>query len=260
MFQSASKSVVAIALLLGACININTSGGGGSPGGTNQGSGPGDDNMNSPGDAGLGSATSTGAISVTVDAMTTAATIDGVGGPSTDYFVILTLAISNSGAAPLSASDALFALTTNSPVVYQAAPIQPQDVCDASVMIASGARLQCSIAFDIPLAELPIALRYDDGQGDTATITLPVLATPDAACESVEQWTARGLPSCLDCTASSCASAGNAYTSQCSACVSACASSGNVCACYAGCNTSACSALFDEYSSCLVATCSSTCT
>jgi len=246
---------------LGGCININTTGGNPAPGPSGSGN-PGSDsssNSNSPGDAGLGSATTTGAIGIVVDSMSTAASIDGVGSSLT-YYVIVAVTLSNSGPTPLAASDALFSLTTDRALDYNASGVQPQGACDASVMIAHGGQLQCSIAFAIPLAERPAALHYDDHAGDVATVTLPMLAAGDPSCETLRGWNASPSIDCLNCEQSSCGAEANAYSAQCTACSNACDNTGDACTCEAGCDTAACQSLFDSYAACVVGACRPKCT
>ncbi|HEX4452138.1 MAG TPA: DUF4352 domain-containing protein [Kofleriaceae bacterium] len=241
--------VVALALVV-AC----TDNGGGNGGGSGSGSGSG---------SGGGSGSSSAGVELTIGSASSTDEISSVMPQAGDVFIIVDITLANSGAkAALSTNPVLFTVTSDQALVYNAAPVEPPNACDSSVSVASGGTMSCSLAFQVPSAATLKTLGYNDQQGDTATVAMPAISEPSAACTTVYGWIANPPANCFECVESAqtgtCASEGSAY-SACTTCGSTCQDSTNPCACETGCDSASCQMTFGVMMMCVEAECQSIC-
>jgi hypothetical protein len=157
----------------------------------------------------------------------------------------------------------LFTVTSSQALVYNAAAVEPPNACDSSVSVASGGMMSCSLAFQVPTSATLKTLGYNDQQGDTATIAMPAISEPSAACTTFYGWVAASpSANCFSCIEAAqtgtCASEGSAY-SACSTCGTTCQGSTSPCECELGCDTASCQMTFDVMVQCYVAECESMC-
>jgi hypothetical protein len=238
---------LAVALVLVvACTDNN---GGGNGGGSGSGSG--------------GSGSSSTGVELTIGSASSTNEISSVMAQAGDVFVIVDIALANSGAkTALSTNPVLFTVTSGQALVYNAAPVEPPNACDSSVSVANGGMMSCSLAFQVPTGATLKTLGYNDQQGDTATVAMPAISEPSAACTTVYGWIANPPANCFECVESAqtgtCASEGSAYAA-CTTCGSTCQDSTNPCACELGCDTASCQMTFGVMMMCVEAECQSIC-
>ena len=151
-----------------------------------------------------------------------------------------------------------FSVATSQARIYDPEQQQLDDAC-ASRIIPSGSQAHCSVTFVLDLDEIPTTLQLADSNGDSVTLTTPVLPTPSPSCITVEHWEEALSATCSSCTSYSCNDAFNAYTTQCSACSENCQSAGNLCSCEEGCDTATCQSLYQAFISCELAACEASC-
>jgi hypothetical protein len=234
------RLVVALALVV-ACTDNNSGGDGG----------------------GSGSGSSSAGVELTIGSASSTNDISSVMAQGSDVFVIVDITLENSGAkAALSTNPVLFTVTSDQALVYNAAPVDPPNACDSSVSVASGGMMSCALAFQVPSAATLNTLGYNDQQGDTATVAMPAISEPSAACTTFYSWPTSSSESCFECLQSAqsgtCASEGSAY-SACSTCGTTCEESTSPCECELGCDTASCQMTFDVMVQCYVAECESMC-
>ena len=241
------RLVVALALVA-AC----TDNGGGGGGGNGSGSGGG------------GSGSSSAGVELAIGSAATTNEISSVTAQTGDVFVLVDITLANSGAnVALSTNPVLFTVTSDQALVYNAAAVSPPNACEASVSVANGGMMACSLAFEVPSSAALATLGYNDEQGDTATVAIPAISEPSAACTTFYGWvTASPSANCFECVESvqngACASEGSAY-SACSTCGAACEESASACECELGCDSASCQMTFDVMVQCYVAECESAC-
>jgi hypothetical protein len=162
----------------------------------------------------------------------------------------------------LSTNPVLFTVTSDQALVYNAAAVEPPSACDSSVSVANGGTMTCSLAFQVPAGATLKTLGYNDEQGDVATVAMPAISEPSAACTTVYGWLGSASSNCFQCIEAAqtgtCASEGSAYNA-CSTCGSTCQDSTSPCECELGCDTSSCQMTFEVMMMCVVAECQSLC-
>jgi hypothetical protein len=224
-----------------------------------------------------GAGTGTTGVSLRVASATGATTLDGVPAGSGNTYVTVELTLANSGApVPLSTSPALFNLATVAAIDYAPSAEQGSDVCQATVSVATGGHVACSIAFELPTSSAATELVYDDKQGDQATTPVPqpggsgsdagMGSGSDAACVTLYGWIGAPSQACENCIiaagsgSSTCGADGSAYTSGCgSATASTCEGSSDPCGCEQATDSAACQTKYETYTQCIVTACMSTC-
>jgi hypothetical protein len=191
---------------------------------------------------------------------------------SGNAFLVLGLTLQNTGAkVPLSANPVLFSVTTSGSLVVSASVAQPPGECSPTVSVATGGQVQCQIAFEIPMAQMPTTLAYDDQRGDTASAPIPAIVMLSGSCQKVYGWvSSSSSTACLTCLAQAapspdagapgpCTPAGTSYDSSCASCSGQCFKASDVCTCETGCDSNSCQTLFDSLMSCVYSACSSSC-
>jgi hypothetical protein len=212
---------------------------------------------------GSGSGSSSAGVDLTIGSASSTNEISSVMASGSDVFVIVDITLANSGArAALSTNPVLFTVTSDQALVYNAAAVEPPNACDSSVSVANGGMMSCALAFQVPASATLKTLGYNDEQGDTATVAMPAISEPSAACTTFYGWVGSASSNCFACIESAqtgtCASEGSAY-SACSTCGTTCQESASPCECELGCDTASCQKTFDVMVQCYVAECQSIC-
>jgi hypothetical protein len=212
---------------------------------------------------GGGSGSSSEGVDLTIGSASSTNEISSVMAQGSDVFVIVDITLKNTGAkAALSTNPVLFTVTSDQALVYNAAAVEPPNACDSSVSVANGGTMSCALAFQVPTTATLKSLGYNDEQGDIATVAMPAISEPSAACTTFYGWVGSASPNCFECIESAqsgtCASEGSAY-SACSMCGTTCQESQSPCECELGCDTASCQMTFDVMVQCYVAECESIC-
>ncbi len=221
--------------------------------------------------AACGSSAPSNGVDFTVTSATVAATLSDITPPPGGFFVVVQIALRNTGAkTALSTNPALFTLDTSQAVGIAASPAMPTSACSATATAAQGDQILCALAFELALGEVPNELSYDDGHGDTAVSGFPLFVGPSAACETVSGWLRSGNATCTGCVGAAEAAASTnpplppgACFTQISHYMDTCKTCGvttlDFCTFEPSCDSQACQALFDMEQACLTTTCSASC-
>ncbi|HEV7559203.1 MAG TPA: hypothetical protein VGO00_27200 [Kofleriaceae bacterium] len=177
-----------------------------------------------------------------------------------DTFVVLALTLKNvSAKIALSTNPVLFSLSSSTAIVFAPAAVQPADACDPAISLAVGGRVDCSIAYEVPMATKVTTLSYNDQLGNVTSVAIPAVVATSETCAVVAPWFG-DLGLCGSCVSQMCVAEMQAYTASCNTCETKCdASFDTLCTCEAGCDTMSCQALFESYTSCLEQTCAGSC-
>jgi hypothetical protein len=135
------------------------------------------------GGSGSGSNTSNGGFSIEVDSAEWHNHLGAATPPSGRTYAVLKISIANkSESRAVSANGALFSVSTKAAlsVPISGALGAVASPC-ADLSVQKGGQLSCGLAFEVPSADTPVTLVYDDGRGFKASSSVP---TPVHVCEA----------------------------------------------------------------------------
>ncbi len=208
---------------------------------------------------------SSAGVGLTIASASSSTKIGGVAAGSGNEFITVAITLANTGAkVPLSTSPALFSLATDASIDYTASALAPSNACSANVSVAMGGTQSCSLAFEVPTAQKPTELLYNDVHGDTAMVAVPAVVGPSASCETFKSFPL-GNSACQTClqgasaSGGACSAAGSDYASSCPTCGQMCATASDPCQCEHDCDTPACQQKFDTETMCYVTACGASC-
>ena len=211
-------------------------------------------------------------VGFSVDTAMTVPSVAGMPPSQGDYFVVVAASLENTGAAvPLATDVVMFSLTTDQSLDYVPVAEQPESPCGGTVSVASGGKIQCQIAFQIPTGRTPTVVTYNDERGDTASASVPAIpppTAPSAACETLDTWVSNPSQACSMCINSlegdddgngPCTTA-NANYNACSTAQTCDQQDDTIdCACERANDSVACQAVFDTLMNCAVSSCMTKC-
>src|SRR5262245_58932006 len=151
-------------------------------------------------------------LSLTVSEVNRMTQIGGVSPASNRRFIKLSVSIENVGRSTLSIAFPLFAVQTSTGVRVQSTSSTALLArrCAEDQSLAPGGSTLCDLAFEVPIAEKPVALSYlDPKTSATSTASLPAESAPSllAACMNAAPYGKNagvsGSP-CASCVISHC--------------------------------------------------------
>jgi hypothetical protein len=216
---------------------------------------------------GGGTGVNGGALSIAVAAVTQPAAIGGVHPASGRRFVAVDATLTNGSGSAESIAFALFAVQTASGLRVQAAPVTSQLIhaCAADQSLAPGGATTCSLAFEVPTAEMATMLMWLDPRtmaSSTATLPQPTTPTLESACEQAMTQQNRSSMSCDTCVRQ-CISSSDVCTSSDYGCIASCSGdmgSATICHCIVQCPlTDGCRQQIIANVDCQTVTCAAQC-
>jgi hypothetical protein len=150
-----------------------------------------------------------GGVALSVSASRVVPVIGGMSPPSGRQYVVVDLTVMNASVpTPIMTNIAMYSLTTDAALVLRASLASGllAAPCPSDTMLAVGGMLACQLAFEVPTAQNPVTLSYDDHQGHTAMAAVP---GPSAdtfipTCTQYCPYLRSARTACSSCLSSSC--------------------------------------------------------
>ncbi len=216
---------------------------------------------------GGGPGSSSGGFSIAVTMAESQYGIGALTPPSSRFYAVVTVAVSNTSAsAPILAAAPLFSVTTSGAIkVPVSGAVASLDSPCTNLSVGQGGQLSCELAFEIPTGDTPVELDYDDGMGHTAATAVPALT--DGTCSLVTSWKNTTGSACTSCTQEAVAEGTCPNAQACTQTEVVCiamqvqmSGSAAFCSAAAACSVStACAAAWQATSDCVVFRCNTNC-